>query len=157
VSRILLPIAVVAALLGVASPASASQAGRQFAVGGGEAVTGTNFGFAAHDNPQGASGFFVATEQAPIGPGVSVAGRVTCLTVVGDRATIGIEITKSRLPYAPVGSGLFWALVDNGPPVNGQPVDMVEATFTSTPPTTCPLLPATFLLSHGDVVVRALG
>jgi hypothetical protein len=155
VSKVLIPIGIAALLVSIARPASASQTGHGFAVGGGEAVTGTNFGFAAHNNPQGSSGFFVATEQAPIGPGVSVAGKVTCLTVVGNSATLGIEITKSQLPYAPVGSGLFWALVDNGPPVSGQSADTVEATFTPTPPMKCPLLPATFLLSHGDVAVGA--
>jgi hypothetical protein len=63
-------------------------------------------------------------------------GRVTCLNVVGDQATVGIEIVKSTDP-AMVGKGELWSVVDGG--ATGE--DRIAGfPLTPTPPIVCPPL-----------------
>src|SRR2546426_595917 len=63
--------------------------------------------------------------------------RVICLSVIGNRATVGTQIVKSNNP-ALEGQGQLWSVVDNGEPggldrIAGFPI-------TPTPPIVCPLL-----------------
>lgn len=62
-------------------------------------------------------------------------GEVTCLSVQGNTATIGIKIVRAEDP-AVVGKGELWKVVDNGAEgdqIAGYPI-------TATAPTVCPLL-----------------
>jgi hypothetical protein len=62
-----------------------------------------------------------------------VSGRVTCLTVMDNRATVGGEVTESTTTPFPVGSGLTIQVDDNEqagtpdgfcpPPVFTQPIE----------------------------------
>lgn len=59
----------------------------------------------------------------------------TCLNVSGNAAVIGFRIDTG--PQA--GQGFLVSIVDNGPPVGGQPVDtVVYSGLLPTPPATCP-------------------
>src|SRR5262249_34991399 len=60
-------------------------------------------------------------------------GRVTCLNVRGNTATVGIEIVKAEDP-AVVGKGELWNVVDNGD--SGDQI--AGFVLTETPPTVCP-------------------
>jgi hypothetical protein len=63
----------------------------------------------------------------------SYTGNVTCLSVIGSRATVGIEIVKSSDPTL-IGQGELWSLVDNAP-------DRIAGyEITPTPPVLCPSL-----------------
>jgi hypothetical protein len=63
----------------------------------------------------------------------SYTGNVTCLSVIGSQASIGIEIVKSSDPSL-VGRGELWSVVDNAP-------DRIAGyAITPTPPTICPSL-----------------
>jgi hypothetical protein len=77
-------------------------------------------------------------------------GRVTCLNVVGNRATVGIEVTKST-DAAMVGKGELWSVVDGG---NNGPDRIAGYPFTATPPTVCPPLPFTVEVVSGDYRVH---
>jgi hypothetical protein len=59
----------------------------------------------------------------------------TCLNVSGNAAVGGFQIAGSFLGF----EGFLASVVDNGPPVNGQPVDtVVYSGLLPTAPTTCP-------------------
>ena len=67
----------------------------------------------------------------------SYTGDVTCLSVAGNQATVGIRIVKSSDP-ALVGQGELWSIVDNGPPGNADRIAGFE--ITPVPPLICPPL-----------------
>ncbi|MDQ1465771.1 MAG: hypothetical protein QOH10_186 [Actinomycetota bacterium] len=72
-------------------------------------------------------------------------GRVTCLNVHGNRATVGIEIVKAEDPTV-VGMGELFNVVDNGASgdrIAGFPI-------TATPPTACPRLTFSVPVIAGD-------
>jgi hypothetical protein len=82
--------------------------------------------------------------------GVKDRARVVCLSVFGNRATIGTEIVKSNDP-AVVGHGQLWSVVDNGP----AGVDRIAGfPITPTPPTTCPPLFFDVPVVSGDYVIH---
>jgi hypothetical protein len=64
---------------------------------------------------------------------IDISGKVTCLLVVGNKASVGIVITKSNSPVLPLGSGGIFSFTDNG-----GTGDQWEAKPLPTPPTTCP-------------------
>jgi hypothetical protein len=69
--------------------------------------------------------------------GVMDRARVTCLSVIGNRATIGTEIVKSNNP-ALEGQGQLWSVVDNGQA--GGTDRIAGFPITPEPPTRCPPL-----------------
>ena len=74
----------------------------------------------------------------------SYTGNVTCLSVIGNQASIGIEIVKSSDP-ALLGQGELWSVVDNAP-------DRIAGyEITPTPPVLCPSL-----FFNVPIVVREL-
>ena len=101
-------------------------------------------------------------------PGASVTEvRVTCSTVVGNRASVGGWITKATNP-AVVGMAALIYLVDNGPtdsptPDQSSPIFIgqpgVPGDFPATFPTVClpptgnPDEPAIFQDLRGDIVI----
>jgi hypothetical protein len=82
--------------------------------------------------------------------GVNDRARVICLSVVGNRATVGTEIVKSNNP-ALVGRGQLWSVVDNGESgldqIAGHPI-------TPTPPTSCPPLFFNVPVVSGNYVIH---
>jgi hypothetical protein len=81
----------------------------------------------------------------------SYTGEVTCLSVIGNQATIGIEIVKSSDP-ALVGQGELWSVVDNGSPGDSDRIAGYE--ITSTPPVVCPPLFFNVPIVSGNYVIH---
>ena len=108
---------------------------RDKAVGAGEnefalGVLGTaGFTLSAHSGPAGEdpSGYITAKGD-PDGPGpaapFTAQGPVTCLRVVGNRASVRWRFERATGSAAPFeGGGVQSFVEDNGPPRFGQPVD----------------------------------
>ena len=77
----------------------------------------------------------------------SYTGHVTCLSVIGNQASIGIQIVKSSDP-ALVGQGELWSVVDNAP-------DRIAGyEITPTPPVLCPPLFFNVPIVSGNYVVH---
>jgi hypothetical protein len=137
---------------------ASTDSSHDFAVGGGQDAF-TQFGFAAQDTPNGPSGF-VRIDQFAEGccGAFTVEGPVTCLTVVGGYATIGIQIAKGNGTAVGLeGDGFFLFVQDNGPPVGGQPVDLFSNSgfFPSPQFGTCSVFfTPIFPLTSGNIVVN---
>jgi hypothetical protein len=77
----------------------------------------------------------------------SYTGNVTCLSVIGSQASIGIQIVKSSDP-ALLGQGELWSIVDNAP-------DRIAGyEITPSPPTICPSLFFNVPIVSGGYAVR---
>src|SRR5204862_1389787 len=77
----------------------------------------------------------------------SYTGNITCLSVIGNQASIGIQIVKSSDP-ALVGQGELWSVVDDGP-------DRIAGyEITATPPVLCPSLFFNVPIVSGHYVVQ---
>ena len=81
----------------------------------------------------------------------SYTGNVTCVSVIGNQASIGIEIVKSSDP-ALVGQGELWSVVDNGSPGDQDRIAGYE--ITSTPPVVCPPLFFNVPIVSGNYVIH---
>lgn len=77
-------------------------------------------------------------------------GEVTCLNVVGNRATVGGRVDDARKGNWP-GSGILITVVDNG----GHGLDQMHGDPRSTPPAECPTPPqaARLPVQRGNFVV----
>ena len=72
-----------------------------FAVGGGKVVSvigERHFSFSAHQTRNGLVGHVVLTSISPIAGDFELKGHVSCLTVYGNSATIGVAIEKAEGP-----------------------------------------------------------
>jgi hypothetical protein len=152
--RMLLRAAALAALL-LAVTAQAGMAGQ-------DAVTGTArhlgadppfpviqvhvnaFADATGLNPRG----FLSVDAEGIH---SYTGEITCLSVFGNQATVGIQIVRSSDP-ALIGQGELWSIVDNGSPSDSDRIAGYE--ITPTPPVSCPPLFFNVSVVAGNYVVR---
>ena len=77
----------------------------------------------------------------------SYTGNVTCLSVIGNQASIGIEIVKSSDP-ALLGQGELWSVVDDAP-------DRIAGyEITPTVPVVCPSLFFNVPIVSGNYVVH---
>jgi hypothetical protein len=77
----------------------------------------------------------------------SYTGNVTCLSVIGNQASIGIEIVKSSDP-ALIGQGELWSVVDSSP-------DRIAGyEITPTAPVVCPALFFNVPIVSGNYVVH---
>ena len=81
----------------------------------------------------------------------SYTGEVTCLSVFGNEATVGIRIVRSSDP-ALVGQGELWSIVDNGSPGVSDRIAGYE--ITPTPPLSCPPLFFNVAVVSGNYAVR---
>lgn len=154
------------AFMGFAGSASASHTptsagNRDFAAGGGSTFA-WRFGFGATGitseadggDPHGAVNFQGLGPTYP-----TFHGRVTCLAVLGNIATVG---GAAEIVFPPFGTfhGFAFVVQDNGEPVGGQPVDLFGAIalLPSPPPEegcVFPLLfPPVTPLSEGNVTVH---
>jgi hypothetical protein len=129
--RLLVAAAVLA--LPVLSPSLASGQATDDSVVGSGFVAGDQFEVSIHAGPSGENptGFLTATGV------VTFEAVPTCLNVSGNLAAAGYRIVSS--PVQPLGSGFFAVAQDNGPPIDGQPVDvLLNFSYPTTPPTECP-------------------
>jgi hypothetical protein len=130
---------------------------QDFVTGGAKALPDTPFALtrniSAHSGPLGEDphGHMEVTESF-FG---HFGGRVTCLSVAGNTASIGIEVVHAENP-ALVGTGFVVFIVDLGEPVEGQGVDQFGGSPTPTPPAVCPppTPPALFPIESGNYVVH---
>jgi hypothetical protein len=100
-----------------------------FASGGGQTELGDQFGFTAHDGPNGPSGY--VTYQTAT---VNIGGAVTCLNAgAGRLATIGLVIQRSSDPTL-VGQG-FLLYVEDGDAVDAERPDRITYAFVDRPAT----------------------
>jgi hypothetical protein len=81
----------------------------------------------------------------------SYTGDVTCLSVIGNQASIGIQIVKSSNP-AFIGQGELWSVVDNGS--LGGPDQIAGYEITPTPPVVCPPLFFNVPIVSGNYNIR---
>jgi len=81
----------------------------------------------------------------------SYKGAVTCLSVIGSQATVGIQIVKSSDP-ALVGQGELWNIVDNGS--SGGSDQIAGFPITPAPPVVCPPLFFSVPVVSGNYVIH---
>jgi hypothetical protein len=81
----------------------------------------------------------------------SYTGDVTCLSVIGNQATVGIEIVKSSVA-AFIGRGELWSIVDNGSPGDTDRIAGYE--ITAAPPVVCPPLFFNVSVVSGNYVIH---
>jgi len=80
-------------------------------------------------------------------------GSVTCVKVVGNRASVGGRVNRSSgVGAPPVGSGFIQLTEDNGSPGRN---DRSQTIFVASPPAVCPV-PTTpfFVVAKGNYVVK---
>lgn len=101
--------------LAAGPPATAAQP--EVAAGSGSTLGGAlAFTVAAHDAGNGPGGH-ASVDFAGLGANApfTLSGPVTCLTVTGSNATVGIRVDKATGAAAPfVGNGFFISLADGG-------------------------------------------
>jgi hypothetical protein len=91
----------------------------------------TSFTVSIQAGPNGES----PTGSLSVSGFLSFTATPTCLNVSGRAAVGGFQIAGGFLVF----QGFLASVVDNGPPVNGQPVDtVVYSGLLRTAPTTCP-------------------
>ena len=76
----------------------------------------------AMSGPSGADprGHLFFDGNPPGFPPLDFRGRITCMFVLGNRATVGGEVTNSKTPFPPEGSGFVFSFEDVGPPGSGD-------------------------------------
>jgi hypothetical protein len=96
-------------------------------------------------------GHFWATESSSFQL-LDFRGRVTCLTVLFNMATIAGVVTQSREPFPAVGTGILMNVQDNGEP--GKLDQSVVFFNLPQPPPACPLSPVSVPFNGGNYVVH---
>jgi hypothetical protein len=133
-------VAAVLSALAAAGPAVA-QVREDSVVGSGTSL-GLSYAFDAHSGPSGETPTGTAAVEVVSDPSLSVRGRVTCLTVTGNRAVIGIDNSLGSAGF----EGAVFEVTDG-------PTDTI-AVFPGGAPTVCP--PTSDIanpLDSGDIVV----
>jgi hypothetical protein len=90
----------------------------------------------AKSGPSGqeAEGYFWIRQESPRG-NLDFSGRVTCLSINGNRAVVGGEVERGKL--LPPGRGVLIEYVDRGEGA-GEGPDLSRPTGRPEPPTSCP-------------------
>jgi hypothetical protein len=109
--------------------ASAAAGGQDQVTGSAKIDAGIHFEISAHSGPLGEDprGNGRSQVDLPEAQG-DTQGRVTCLNVMGNQATVELQITRSTQNPAFVGQYSYLFFQDNGPPAGGQAVDLVGST-----------------------------
>lgn len=106
----------------------------------------------AGQNPRGH--VFARRTLGTVASEFAFSGRVTCLTVTGNRAVVGAVVERTRTPLVAVGSGVLLEFVDNGHGANA-PRDESNGVLTSAPPAACPaVLGISLPFRKGNFVVH---
>jgi hypothetical protein len=100
-------------------------------------------------DPRGHVAFHAAPPAVPFP--IDIQGRVTCLTIVGNQAIVGLVVTQSKEPGIPEGAGGIFTIVDMGEPGT---LDRFEGSPLPAPPAVCaPPFPGR-PITHGNFVVH---
>jgi hypothetical protein len=106
-----------------------------------------NFDLDAHSGPSGENPTGTASFAAVGFPDLRVAGRVTCLSVAGNRAVVGIDNSLGNSAFGP---SVFFDVTDGT-------TDLLGVVFSSGPPATvCPvpgIQPSPNHVLSGNIVV----
>jgi hypothetical protein len=162
--KLILTTVIVAAALAVPSASSAQMPApgpTQDSVVGQATILSQfrGFGVDAHSNPDGSNPS--GTADAGARSTYSVSGHVTCMTVVGNRATVGFAVDSGFSVFGNHGHLIF--VEDNGSPGAGR--DLANDVEAAIPPTSCPaptdedLVPFPFIpirpqpIEAGDITV----
>ena len=144
-------------------PASSTSAAgaRDFAVGGGLSFINSSFGFSAHcevadcSGPTGgpATGHFSETCENSAGctfPEFKNRVEVTCLNVLGNKATIGGVFTEAADNQFPAGTGFVIVVREGRAEVGGaQTISLVPPGLNCPPPAIEPAA-----ITHGRITVN---
>ena len=87
------------------------------------------------------------------GPTTEVRGAVVCLTVAGNRASVGGIVEQSNEPTFPVGSGVLLAFTDNGPGNDTQLSYLNQQDPRSCPVALFAAAPSEVAIDSGDFVI----
>jgi hypothetical protein len=131
------------------APPCVAQVSGDSATGSGTTALET-FNLDAHSGPSGENPYGYARRGLSLSPVIEVKGPVTCLTVTGNRAVIGIENSGYFAGPPSFFRGAFIEVVDGGTSdYLGTPTLLAE------PPTTCPAGPQSFYdpVVTGNIVV----
>jgi hypothetical protein len=156
-----LTLALLAALALAVSPANATHSNGQgpqmdLAAGTGQ-LDAAGLALKAHvnamsgpsgENPQG--DFYLEAAISSFPTPFHVRGGVTCLNVVGNRATVGGVIERSDHPAFPEGSGIFLFIRDDDEGVG----DGIAAGQNAAPPQTCQFLEPGLPNTQGNFIVH---
>lgn len=143
--------------------ADPSSGAYDFATGAGTLPESTQFGVSAHCQVAGPAECDQTTTTAPSGHAFidfalstggtePTGGPITCLRVVNNIAVFTYRNTAGT----DVGPYFTWSIEDNGPPVDGQPVDTVGRIWVTADPNFCNEFPATQgrPIESGNIVVN---
>lgn len=118
-------------VLALAAPATAAASSRAESVVGSGHLLLTDFTVDVHAGARGQH----LTGSLVLSGFLSFSASPTCLRIVGNRAVDGYRIDNGSL----AGQGFLTSVQDNGPPINGQPVDTVIYSGTlPSPARKCP-------------------
>jgi hypothetical protein len=162
--KLILTTAIVGTALAVPSASSAQMPApqpTQDTVVGGATILSPFRGLSvnAHSDPDGSNPSGEASAGAR--STYSVTGHVTCMTVVGNRATVGFAVDSGFSVFGNLGHLIF--VEDNGSPGAGR--DLANDVEAAVPPTSCPaptdedLVPFPFIpirpqpIEGGDITV----
>ena len=143
-----MPLLAASSMLLLAAPAYADSS-KAFAVGGGDVATSIaskHFAFSAHLTPNGPSGYAVESQVSNYFGNFKLQGPVTCVTVSGTVATIGIKIVKGDGTAAThVGEQFYLYVQGNNPGSPGVvPNSFDNSGYTGQAPSSvCPSASAT--------------
>jgi hypothetical protein len=98
--------------------------------------------------------FFIRQQPGFVFTELDIRGEVTCLNVQGNRATVGGEITESKVDPTFEGLGVLVYVEDRGE--GNEPNDgSLIAFFTATPPEECHApIPIPLLFEQGNYIVH---
>jgi hypothetical protein len=81
-------------------------------------------------------------------------GNVVCLTVSGNTAAIGVDISKLKNADTDPGGMLVYVQA-NGKPMHGKSPDKIQSMNTDDPPTSCPIVvPDTNNIMKGNLMTQ---
>jgi hypothetical protein len=134
--------------LACAAPAGAVSP-YDFAAGGGRTAAGDQFGFSAHDGPNGPSGYVTYSTAT-----LAVSGVVTCVNAGGGRlAAIGIVIENSSDPVL-VGQGFLLYVEDRDAVDSAAPDRIAYAFGDAIDARRCAMRRPTQSVVQGNIVVE---
>ena len=149
-------LAAIMVLMALPTPAQATHSDspgpkHDFTLGGGITGVSTHFGFAAQSRPDGTDFGHVVFKNQIVG--TETVGHVICVRTDDNLASFVFEIEQGM----PQGSFRTIFVEDNGPPVDGEPVDAVTGgPIAASPPNECPdpMEIVNRTLSEGNIVVH---
>jgi hypothetical protein len=129
---------------------------KSFAVGGGDQVYSSgskHFSISAHNGPNGASGHVVFTQQDASFGDFTLSGHVSCVSVVGNLATIGVTIEHGT-GTATGQPGIHIYVTDNGNGGSGTPDSFTNGGYEVVGSVCPPPFDAATPITSGNINVK---